>query len=123
VAVVSFTVECAGLFLLSLANTPHLALAAAALTGFGFALVFPSLGVEAIASVPAHSRGAALGAYSGFLDLALGVTGPVMGVMVTGYGYPAAFLSVSAAAAGGALLTLYLWARSQAAQRSPSLPA
>ena len=111
VALVSFSVECAGLLLLFRAATPPLALAAAALSGCGFALIFPALGVEAIALVPAQSRGAALGAYAAFLDLALGVTGPVMGGLVTAYGYPAAFLAVGVAAAAGALLTLILWTR------------
>lgn len=113
VALVSFSVECSGLVLLSQAATPALALAAAALSGFGFALVFPALGVEAIASVPAQNRGAALGAYSAFLDLALGVTGPVIGGLVSAYDYPAGFLAVGVAAAGGALLTLFLWTRAR----------
>jgi MFS family permease len=111
VAMISFSVECAGLLLLFRADTSQLALVAAALTGGGFALVFPSLGVEAIAHVPAQSRGAALGAYAAFLDLALGITGPIMGGLVATHGYPAAFLTVGVAAAAGALLTLFLWAR------------
>jgi MFS family permease len=111
VAMVSFSVECAGLLLLFRADSSLLALVAAALTGGGFALIFPSLGVEAIARMPSQSRGAALGAYAAFLDLALGVTGPVMGGLVAAHGYPAAFLTVGAAAAAGALLTLFLWTR------------
>ena len=83
--------------LLWLAPSAGLALMGAALTGCGFALVFPAIGVEAVARVPAGSRGAALGAYSAFLDLALGVTGPVAGYISGGFGYPAIFLSAALA--------------------------
>lgn len=118
VALVSLSVEFAGLLLLSSAAAPHTALAATALSGIGFALVFPSLGVEAIASVPVQSRGAALGGYAAFFDLALGVTGPVIGGLATAYGYSVAFFAVSAAVAAGALLTLILWQRNRITLRS-----
>jgi predicted MFS family arabinose efflux permease len=76
----------------------------AALTGCGFALVFPAIGVEAVARVPAGSRGAALGAYSAFLDLALGITGPIAGYISSGFGYPAIFLAAAMSVlAGGAI--------------------
>jgi hypothetical protein len=61
--------------------------------------------------VPAPSRGAALGAYTVFLDLALGVTGPVAGLIVGGLGYPSAFLFAAASAASGIALTAALRAR------------
>jgi len=92
----------------------------AALTGCGFALVFPAIGVEAVARVPAGSRGAALGAYSAFLDLALGVTGPVAGYISNGYGYPSIFLSAALAVLIGFMIAFGLQrhANRQAAEAS-----
>ena len=62
VALASFAVEACGLALIALAATPAMALAGAAVTGFGFALVFPALGMEAVRPVPQSNRGSALGA-------------------------------------------------------------
>ncbi len=68
-AIVSFACECVGLLFLWLAADPHFALVGAALTGFGFALVFSARGVEAVGLVLLASRGAALSAYSVFLGM------------------------------------------------------
>ncbi|WZB75579.1 MFS transporter [Achromobacter insuavis] len=114
VAQVSFLVEAAGLALLWLA--PTAALVGAALTGCGFALVFPAIGVEAVARVPAGSRGAALGAYSAFLDLALGATGPVAGYISGGFGYPAIFLAAAMSVLLGFLIAFGLQRHASRAQ-------
>ncbi|NII08851.1 MFS transporter [Luteibacter anthropi] len=110
VAIVSLLIEGAGLALLWLGDTPHLALAGAALTGSGFALIFPALGVEAVGRVSMHNRGAALGAYSVFLDVALGLTGPVGGWVAGRFDYPAIFLlaGIASVVAAGLSLSLYL---------------
>jgi MFS family permease len=109
VATVSFVVEAAGLFVLWSATTHAVALAAATLSGCGFALVFPALGVEALKTVADQNHGAALGVYTGFLDLAMGITGPIAGFIVGKFGYPAIFLYGSGAAAGAFVLTLLLY--------------
>lgn len=111
VAVVSFSFECAGLLLLWLAGSPQAALAGAALTGFGFALVFPALGVEAVGLVPPASRGAALSAYSVFFDLSLGIMGPLAGYVASAFGYASVFLVAALAAAAAALLCASLYLR------------
>jgi predicted MFS family arabinose efflux permease len=66
VAIACLTVECVGLLMLWRAGSPWTAFAAAALTGFGFSLVFPALGVEAIEDVPEHNRGPLAGMVIGF---------------------------------------------------------
>jgi MFS family permease len=120
VAIASFSFECVGLLLLWLAPEPHIALAGAALTGFGFALVFPALGVEAVGLVPPASRGAALSAYSVFLDLSLGVTGPLAGYIAGELGYGSVFLFAAIAAAAAVALSTMLYLRNA---RTPNAPA
>jgi MFS family permease len=109
VAIVSFVVESAGLFALSSATTHDVALAGAALSGCGFALVFPALGIEALKTVADQNHGAALGVYTAFLDLAMGITGPIAGFIVGQFGYSAIFLYGSGAAGCACVLALVLY--------------
>ncbi|MDH1572699.1 MULTISPECIES: MFS transporter [Pseudomonas] len=109
VAIVCLSVETLGLLMLWLAPNAELALAGAALSGFGFSLVFPALGVEAVNQVSAANRGAAVGAYSLFIDLSLGITGPLVGAVASGFGFASMFLFAAAAACCGLVLSLYLY--------------
>lgn len=86
-----------------------MALAGAALSGCGFAVVFPGLGVEVLKTVSDQNHGAALGAYTAFLDLAMGITGPIAGFIVGKFGYSAIFLYGSGAAGCAFGLTLLLY--------------
>lgn len=115
VSIVCFSIEALGLLLLWQAGSPFFALCGAALTGFGFALIFPALGVEAVNLVPANNRGSALGAYSVFLDLALGVTGPLAGLIVSKFGYAEVYLFAAIASLAAVALTVSMYRRSQAA--------
>jgi MFS family permease len=96
VALACVVVEAAGLALMGLASSAVLAAIGAGLTGLGYALVFPGLGVEAVRRAPPESQGLAMGAYTACLDLALGISGPVLGLVASGAGLAAVFL-VSAA--------------------------
>ena len=116
VAIACLSVETLGLLLLWLAPNPELALAGAALSGFGFSLVFPALGVEAVNLVPASSRGAAVGAYSLFIDLSLGITGPLVGAVAAGFGFASIFLFAALAALGGLMLSVYLYRQARSAR-------
>jgi MFS family permease len=92
VAIACLTVECVGLLMLWRAGSPWTAFAAAALTGFGFSLVFPALGVEAIEDVPEHNRGSALGVFTGCADVSFFLTGPLAGMVIGFFGYVSVFL-------------------------------
>ena len=97
VAGVSLAVEAAGQVLLWRASTPGLALAGTALTGIGFSLVFPAMGVEATRRVPSALRGRAVGNFLAFFDMAIGLTGPVLGVVAGDFGLSAVFVAGLAA--------------------------
>lgn len=102
VALAFLLVESAGLALLWLAPSFAIGVGAAALAGFGYSLVYPGFGVEAVRRAPAGSHGLAMGAYGGFLDVALALGSPALGFVagVSGVGtvFSIAALSVACAA-------------------------
>ena len=108
VALVSVFVEAAGLGLIWFASTAVLAAAGAALTGFGYALVYPGLGVEAVRRVPPQSRGLAMGAYTVFLDVALGFGSPVLGLIADWTGLSSVFLVSAIIVLGAAGVAAWL---------------
>ncbi|WP_407104496.1 MFS transporter [Hansschlegelia beijingensis] len=105
VAIGSLICEAAGQALLWLAPTPILAAIGASLTGLGFSLIFPAMGVLATNSVAPAQRGRAVGNFIAFSDIALGVTGPVVGLVSQSTGIGAAFF-VGAIATTAAVLLL-----------------
>ncbi len=109
VSLVSFVVEIAGLLMIWLGTDPVTVQLGAFLTGSGFSLIFPALGVEAVKQVPPQNQGTALGLYSAFLDLGLGITGPVAGLMIAHLGTPSIYLAAAFMVVIAWLLTLKLW--------------
>src|SRR5436305_225970 len=95
VALVCIFSEGAGLALMWLAGNHTLAAISAALAGFGYSLVYPGLGVEAVRAAPPQSRGLAMGAYTVFLDIALGLGSPLLGLVAGFAGIGAVFLASS----------------------------
>src|SRR5213594_5378 len=81
VALVCVMIEAVGQALIWLAPWSTLALIGAALTGFGYALAYPGFGVEAVRRASPESRGLAMGAYTAFLDVALAVASPGLGLI------------------------------------------
>lgn len=92
VSMVCLSVVSAGLLLLWSAHSPWMAFFAAALTGFGHSLVFPALGVEAVARVSNENRGTALSVYTVFADVSFFMVGPVAGAVIGSFGYASVFL-------------------------------
>jgi MFS family permease len=108
VALVCVIVEAAGLGLLGISSWFALALAGAALTGFGYSLVYPGLGVEAVRLAPPENRGLAMGAYTAFLDVALGFGTPALGLLADHAGLGSVFAAsmLAALAAAGVAAAL-----------------
>jgi predicted MFS family arabinose efflux permease len=92
VAKVCLAVESLGVLLLWLSVSPWMALFGAALTGFGYSLVFPALGVEAVERVPIENRGTALSVYTVFADVSFFMVGPIAGAVIGLFGYASVFL-------------------------------
>ncbi|HEU0149437.1 MAG TPA: arabinose transporter [Bradyrhizobium sp.] len=119
VALVCTLIEAVGQALIWLAARPEMALAGAALTGFGFSLVYPGLGVEAVRRVPAQSRGLAMGAYTAFLDLAQGIASPALGLIATGARLNLVFLASAATVLGAAVVASWLMAHPAGTEGNP----
>ena len=111
VSLVSFIVEAIGLFLLWHADSVLAADIGALLTGCGFSLIFPALGVEAVKQVEQQSQGSALGTYSAFLDFGLGITGPVAGLLMNHLGIRSVYLAASLVVVAGILMMIRLLMR------------
>jgi len=107
IAFFSLLVEAVGLICIWASTSSEMAFVGVALTGFGFSLVFPSLGVEAVKQVAPQNRGVALGAYVAFFDLALAVTGPATGIVAERAGYASIYLLAAVASIIAVLLTHY----------------
>jgi predicted MFS family arabinose efflux permease len=112
VATVSLLVEATGLLVIWTATSQAMALTGTMLTGLGYSLVFPSLGVQALGRVSSDHRGLVIGAYLACFDLGLAIAGPVSGVVVHRFGLSSAFLAAGLSALSSlALLSVDRWNR------------
>jgi predicted MFS family arabinose efflux permease len=108
VALVCVLIEAVGLGLIGLAPRPDVAFFGAMLCGLGYSLVYPGLGMEAVRRAPVESRGLAMGAYTAFLDVALGFGTPLLGLIGSGAGLSTVFLASTVAALASAVISLRL---------------
>jgi MFS family permease len=111
VALASVFVEAAGLALMWRGPAQIWAAAGAVLTGIGYSLVYPGFGVEAVRRAPAQSRGLAMGAYTAFLDVALGLGSPALGLIAGSAGLGTVFLASAVVVLGAAVIALRLVAK------------
>jgi MFS family permease len=81
VLAVAAVVEAGGLALFAVAASSMLSIAALAVLSVGQGLAVPSLGVLAVAGVPAKERGAASGAFFAWFDAGVGLGGPAVGLV------------------------------------------
>jgi len=92
--------EALGLALLAVAGSPAVAVAGGVVMGLGFSLLFPSLALIAVARAGGRRRATAIGGFTAFFDVGVGLGAPLAGVVAALASYEAAFLT----AAGAALL-------------------
>jgi MFS family permease len=93
-------IEVVGLASIALSTGLALAIAGAVAMGAAFALLYPSLSLVVVNSVSETRRGSALGTFTAFFDVGMGVGGPLVGLAASVGGYPAAFWLASACAVG-----------------------
>jgi len=108
IALLFVLVEAAGLALIWLARGTLMATAGAALAGFGYSLVYPGFGVEAVRGVSPENRGLAMGLYTVFLDVALGFGSPALGLVADLAGLQAVFMASAVVVLVAAGIALWL---------------
>jgi MFS family permease len=101
-------VEAAGLIAIALAQSLPVAIAGALAMGAAFSLLFPSLALLVVNRVPEERRGVAMGTFTAFFDLGVGLGAPLAGAAAALGGYSAAFGLAAGAAFGLVLLALGL---------------
>ncbi len=108
VAAASGAGEAAGLLIIATAPNLAAALAGGLIMGVGFSLLHPSLALMVMNRTDRAGQGVALGAYTSFWDLGLGVWGPLTGLIASGLGYSAVFFAGAVCAVLAALMALWI---------------
>lgn len=103
-AAVAFAAEAVGMAILALADSFAVALVGALIMGCGFSLLFPALALAVVSRVDERQRGVALGAFTAFFDIGVGIGGPLAGAVAAASDYPQAFWVGAALAAVGGVI-------------------
>jgi MFS family permease len=97
--------EAVGLTTIALAESLPAAVAGALVMGTGFSLLYPSLALMVVEAAGEERRGSALGGFTAFFDIGMGLGAPLIGAIVALAGYAAGFWTGVAFALAGAALT------------------
>lgn len=110
-------IEAVGLVLIALSPSLVVTLIGAAAVGAAFSTLYPALLLASVERVSDTQRGSAVGTFTAFFDVGVGVGGPLTGAAVAfGGTYGAAFW-VAAACAGAGALTVATRIRTSAGAR------
>jgi MFS family permease len=104
VATAAALVEAAGLTTLAFAHSLGVAIAGALAIGAAFSLLYPSLSLIVVDQVSEARRGAALGTFTAFFDMGIGLGAPLAGAAAALSSYEGSFLLGAAIALGCAAL-------------------
>jgi MFS family permease len=110
--------ESVGLTLIALATSLPLAIAGAIVMGVGFSTLFPALALIVVNRSGEDRRGGALGLFTAFFDIGVGLGGPLVGAIAALGGYQAGFWAAAVCAAAGVVLTASISRRVVAPQPS-----
>lgn len=101
-------VEASGLLVIAASQSIEAAILGAVAMGAGFSLLFPSFALLVLNQVPIERRGVAMGTFTAFFDLGMGVGGPLTGAAAALGGYSAAFALAAACALSTVIVALSL---------------
>lgn len=119
-AAAAFAAETVGLAIIALAQSFPVAVLGALVMGCGFSLLFPALALAVVGRVDDRQRGVALGAFTAFFDIGVGLGGPLAGAVAAVWNYPEAFWMGAACAAIGGVIAIR---SARGADAGPPVPA
>ncbi len=99
--------EALGLSLLAAAGSLPVAVAGALVMGVGFSLLFPAMALIVVGRMGPENRGAAMGSFTAFFDVGVGLGAPLAGAVAAAAGYGAAFWVAAGFAAAGAAIGVF----------------
>lgn len=115
----ALTASAAGLAVMGFVDVAWGLFVGGAIFGVGQALAFPALMSIAVRGAPASERGAVVGTFTAFFDLAFGLGAVSLGAAASAFGYDGAFRMAAVVALGG-LGLLYAYARRDALRAAPA---
>lgn len=98
-----------GLVLLSIGPPPALAIASAALLGFGFSFPWSAVASTVLRRIPVSQHGSTVSLLSAFYDFFVGISSLLAGRVAGQYGYSAAFIMGAVALIGAAITGRYVF--------------